>query len=150
MWLKIKQEGLPRFWSMCPLTRVPFWSRFFEPQPCGPVRYLVINQKRWVVYQKCHDVADCPEFRSHEFALPEAGLSPRRRTPFSQCLFVVQTFQQLRGPFFGEGGDWAHLSTTQGPIFRGRGVELWACVETLQCLLEFGSFHQLAQTDAWC
>ncbi|CAJ1448320.1 unnamed protein product, partial [Effrenium voratum] len=33
--------------------------------------YLVINQKRWVAYQKCHDVADCPEFRSHEFALPE-------------------------------------------------------------------------------
>ena len=35
--------------------------------------YLVINQKRWVVYQKCHDVADCPDFRSHEFSLPEAG-----------------------------------------------------------------------------
>ena len=34
VWLKIKQEGLRRFWSMCPLTRVPFWYRFFEPQPC--------------------------------------------------------------------------------------------------------------------
>ena len=34
--------------------------------------YLVINPKRWVVYQKCHDVADCPDFRSHEFALPQA------------------------------------------------------------------------------
>lgn len=33
--------------------------------------YLVINPKRWVVYQKCHDVADCPDFRSHEFALPQ-------------------------------------------------------------------------------
>ena len=34
MWLKINQEGLRRFWSMFPLTRVPFWYRFFEPQPC--------------------------------------------------------------------------------------------------------------------
>ena len=32
VWLKIKQEGLRRFWSMFPLTRVPFWYRFFEPQ----------------------------------------------------------------------------------------------------------------------
>ena len=33
VWLKIKQEGLRRFWSMVPLTRVPFWCRFFEPRP---------------------------------------------------------------------------------------------------------------------
>ena len=33
VWLKIKQEGLRRFWSMFPLTRVAFWYRFFEPQP---------------------------------------------------------------------------------------------------------------------
>ena len=29
VWLKFKQE-LRRFWSMVPLTRVPFWYRFFE------------------------------------------------------------------------------------------------------------------------
>ena len=34
VWLKIKQEGLRRFWSMFPLNRVPFWYRFLEPQPC--------------------------------------------------------------------------------------------------------------------
>ena len=33
VWLKIKQEGLRRFGSMFPLARVPFWYRFFEPQP---------------------------------------------------------------------------------------------------------------------
>ena len=33
VWLKIKQEGLRRLWSMFPLTRVPFWYRFFSPQP---------------------------------------------------------------------------------------------------------------------
>ena len=33
VWLKIKQGGLRRFWSMFPLTRVPFWYRAFEPQP---------------------------------------------------------------------------------------------------------------------
>ena len=33
VWLKIKQQGLRKFWSMFPLTRVPFWYRFFEPQP---------------------------------------------------------------------------------------------------------------------
>ena len=32
-WLKMKQEGLRRFWSMFLLTWVPFWYRFFEPQP---------------------------------------------------------------------------------------------------------------------
>ena len=35
VWLKINQEGLRRFWSMVPLARVPFWYRFFEPQPHG-------------------------------------------------------------------------------------------------------------------
>ena len=38
VWLKIKQDGLRRFWSMFPLTRVPFWYRLFEPQPCGYIR----------------------------------------------------------------------------------------------------------------
>ena len=33
LWLKIKQEGLRGFWSMFPLTKVPFWYWFFEPQP---------------------------------------------------------------------------------------------------------------------
>ena len=33
LWVKIKQEGLRRFWSMFPLTRVPFWYRSFEPLP---------------------------------------------------------------------------------------------------------------------
>ena len=32
VWLKIKQEGLRRFWSMFPLTRVPFWYCFFFPR----------------------------------------------------------------------------------------------------------------------
>ena len=35
LWLRMKQEGLRRFWSMFPLTRVPCWYRFFEPQPLG-------------------------------------------------------------------------------------------------------------------
>ena len=29
VWLKINQEGLRRFWSMFPLTRVPFWDPGF-------------------------------------------------------------------------------------------------------------------------
>ena len=33
VWLKIKQDGLRRCWSMFPLTKVLFWYRFFEPQP---------------------------------------------------------------------------------------------------------------------
>ena len=33
VWLKIQQEGLRRFWSMFPLSRVPCWYRFFEPLP---------------------------------------------------------------------------------------------------------------------
>ena len=34
VWLKIQQEGLRRFWSIFPLTRIPFWYQFFEPYPC--------------------------------------------------------------------------------------------------------------------
>ena len=34
LWLKSNQEGLRRIWSMFPLTRVPFWYRVLEPQPC--------------------------------------------------------------------------------------------------------------------
>ena len=33
VWLKIKHGGLRRLWSIFPLTRVPFWYRFFQPQP---------------------------------------------------------------------------------------------------------------------
>ena len=42
MWLKIKQEGLRRFWSMCSLTRVPFWYRVFEPQPTSEKTAMAI------------------------------------------------------------------------------------------------------------
>ena len=41
VWLKIKQEGLRRFWSMFPLTRVPCWYRFFEPQPHVPFYFTI-------------------------------------------------------------------------------------------------------------
>ena len=33
-WLKIQELGLHRFWSMCALTRAPFWDRILEPYPC--------------------------------------------------------------------------------------------------------------------
>ena len=29
VWLKFKQEGFRRFWSIFPLTRVPFWNSVF-------------------------------------------------------------------------------------------------------------------------
>ena len=45
MWLKIKQ-GVRRFWSMFPLTRVPFWYRFFEPQPVGTTSKVVAGHLR--------------------------------------------------------------------------------------------------------
>ena len=38
--LRIKQEGLRRFWSVFPLTRVPLWYRFFEPQPYESVLFV--------------------------------------------------------------------------------------------------------------
>ena len=33
-----------RFWSMFPLTRVLFWHRFFEPQPCVTARVSLFDQ----------------------------------------------------------------------------------------------------------
>ena len=61
--LKINQEGFRRFWSMFPLTRVPFWYCFFEPQPCGRIHthiyiyicnthiyiYMYINNSTYVI-----------------------------------------------------------------------------------------------------
>ena len=42
LWLKIKQEGLRRFWSMFLITRVPSWYQFFEPQPYGVNTVMVV------------------------------------------------------------------------------------------------------------
>ena len=66
VWLKIKQEGL-RLWSKFPLTRVPFWYRFFEPQPLGLF---------WV----CSEVGpnQCPNRRRK--LLEHGGQSPNGRT----------------------------------------------------------------------
>ena len=33
VWVKIKPPGDHTFWSMLPLTRVPFWVPIFDPQP---------------------------------------------------------------------------------------------------------------------
>ena len=46
MWLKIKQEGLRRLWSIFPLTRVPFWYRFSEPQPNGNSSFVFFGAIR--------------------------------------------------------------------------------------------------------
>ena len=57
VWLKIKQEGLRRCWSMFPLTRVPCWVPIFEPtaslyysdpcrfQPSTSVRALLARSR---------------------------------------------------------------------------------------------------------
>ena len=36
-----------RFWSMFPLSRVPFWYRFFEPQPCGCLKDWKPWRMKW-------------------------------------------------------------------------------------------------------
>ena len=46
VWLKIKQEGLRRCWSKFPLTRLPFWYRFFEPQPHEV--WVCLTSRSWV------------------------------------------------------------------------------------------------------
>ena len=48
-WLKIKQEGLRRFWSMFPLTRVPVSYRFFEHSQMGEpfARGFGFSQGQW-------------------------------------------------------------------------------------------------------
>ena len=37
VWVKIKPPKDHRFWSMLPLTRVPFWVPIVDPQPYGSV-----------------------------------------------------------------------------------------------------------------
>ena len=67
VWLKIKQEGLRRFWSMFPLSRVPFGYRFFEPQPCVLLSIVFCLATR----SSCIEFAGrgkCGAFRSVRFA----------------------------------------------------------------------------------
>ena len=57
MWLKIKQEGLRRFWSIFPLTRVPFWSGFLtHSHICSSIEFTErASQKkyRWTSWTWC-------------------------------------------------------------------------------------------------
>ena len=53
LWLKIKQEGLRGFWSMFPRTKVPFWDRFFEPQPYICAHPQVDAATTWRVWFSC-------------------------------------------------------------------------------------------------
>mmetsp|Transcript_34778 Transcript_34778/g.63306 ORF Transcript_34778/g.63306 Transcript_34778/m.63306 type:complete len:688 (-) Transcript_34778:14-2077(-) len=46
--------------------------------------YLVVDNHRGVFYQKCHDVADCPDFRSTEFELPETLRLDQARAAFKE------------------------------------------------------------------
>ena len=64
VWLKIKQEGLRRFWSMFPFTRVPFWVPIFDPQP-----YVYARPCLTALVEACSPLAPaplCQFYRSHE------------------------------------------------------------------------------------
>ena len=76
LWFKIKQEGLRGFWSMFPLTRVPFWYRFFQPQPYetltpnqNPVGFpdLILTSVFWASTRR--GLLDEPD--SMRYSLPE-------------------------------------------------------------------------------
>ena len=85
IWLKIKQEGLRRFWSMFPLTSVPFWFRFSEPQP------YIIEQTVFMVVSTLRQGSREETFFKHPHIIhikPKglidpgfAGVSHFRRTP---------------------------------------------------------------------
>ena len=43
LWLKIKELGLRRFWSLVPFTKGPILAHLFEPQPCPKQKRLRIS-----------------------------------------------------------------------------------------------------------
>ena len=80
----LNRRGLHRFWSMFPLTRVPFWYRFFEPQPNGIARWQRKNKSsgaygRPAAYLllRVHDVtcAHPPENRDHRVGSVQSHLT---------------------------------------------------------------------------
>ena len=56
-WLKIKELGLRRFWSMFPLTRVPFWYWFFSHTHvvCPPLEQCIYldRERHWTTLLLC-------------------------------------------------------------------------------------------------
>ena len=102
VWLKIKQEALHRFWSMFPLTRVPFW-RFFEPQHATA----------------CH--SHMPVSRRHGSLNRELAPGRGQRTPLYRCSTLMGF-----GHFFEFGSNldvgWSWLLLTplhQVPLLVG-------------------------------
>ena len=78
-WLKIKQEGFRRFWSMFPRTdRVPFWYRFFEPQP-----YIFIHPFSVHTWFEKHVAAKLPRARLR--LLEFFGRKSKAKTCIVEC-----------------------------------------------------------------
>ena len=81
VWLKIKQEGLRRFWSMLPLTRVPFWYRLFEPQP-----QLYTTRPEW---------SSCWRHKSQSILGSLYGMQVDGRNPL-RTVWAIPTFLEIR------------------------------------------------------
>ena len=86
VWLKIRQQGLRRFWSMFPRTTVPLWYRVFQSQPNGfSVRPTALS-----IIGPTHDSTLSPASRPRGRPAGRiAGLKggpalPRRQLPVAQ------------------------------------------------------------------
>ena len=115
VWLKLKQEGLRRFWSMFPLTSVPFWVPVFCAATLNDLNAL----------QNKHGLGlGSPGARAHEARALRVWLlrglrgSKLRKTKRPR----VQAFTPEMGP----KTDWNFLFATQMVFYSQTGPRLLA------------------------
>ena len=131
MRLKIKPEGLRRFWSVFPLTRVPFWYRFFEPQPNGFVIPLVPCLRKLTAAGLGHLAgAHAPGAHPAEVVFRWSGwaqsgdelATPKMvQTPPTQEVRKAEVWQTP--PVIQFGRPWCLMLTSS--LFRGPGPQKW-------------------------
>ena len=115
VWLKIKQEGLRRCWSMFPLTRVPFWTFFLSHSHMGRNQLVFVVDSTRVFGMLALDVGLNHVFAFHvyRFTSPIFNVTPsngkldrsresrvtssrRRRRLSSSCLFSSISLRPVR------------------------------------------------------
>ena len=112
VWLQTSQ-GLRRFWSIFPVTRVPFWYRFLEPQPNIWTRKSTFKHIVLVKAEEDADVSHCGR------ELRQASAKQMRGASLGPSSFSRQTLKASLDCFSlvcGCGSMGSHFGVGAPPI----------------------------------
>jgi len=77
--------------------------------------YIVVDHRRGVFYQKCHDRADCPNFRSNEFPVPPYLLEEAVPTSCDRACAGPSLLKEAVRTSCGRAGAGPSLPEVTGP-----------------------------------